>query len=446
MRKWLLLLLAAAVLAAGVVAVVVVRQPAADRPASQPTTSPSPDLDPVRSPLLAAAGTTAPLPSGAAVLRAIAPALAAPLIRGKVALSVIDVDSGQSLVDLKGSSAAVPASTAKLATALAALTVLPPDLRLVTRVVAGAPGDVVLVGGGDPTLLAPGTRSGYPRPARLADLAAQLVKLGRPVRRVLVDDRLYAGARTGPGWKPVYVSDGDVAPVTALELHGRQPPDPALDTGRQLAALLHVKAPVVRGAPPAGAAELARVSSPPVPALVEMMLATSDNDLAEALGRQVALAARLPATFAGEVAATTAALEPLLRQAGLGTDAVVLRDASGLSTLDRVQPAGLARLLAVAAKDGRFGPLLSGLPVAGFDGTLADRYRTGPTATAAGEVRAKTGTLTGVSALAGLVRTRSGRLLAFDLTANGLPDKGAGKAPAALDAIAAALAGCGCAA
>ena len=161
-----------------------------------------------------------------------------------------------------------------------------------------------------------------------------------------------------------------------------------------------------------------------MPDLVERMLTASDNDLAEALGRHVAIAAGLPATFAGEAAATVAALEPLLSGLGVPGSALSLRDASGLSPLNRVQPAALARLLALAARDERFGAVLSGLPVAGFDGTLEDRYREGPTAVAAGQVRAKTGTLTGVSALAGVVRTRDGRLLAFDITADAVPQKG----------------------
>ena len=124
--------------------------------------------------------------------------------------------------------------------------------------------------------------------------------------------------------------------------------------------------------------------------------------------------------------------------------AVSLRDSSGLSPLDRVQPTALARLLALVARDERFGAVLSGMPVAGFDGTLEDRYREGPTAIAAGQVRAKTGSLTGVSALAGLVRTKEGRLLSFDITADGVPEKGSADVPEALDAVAAALAGCGC--
>ena len=88
--------------------------------------------------------------------------------------------------------------------------------------------------------------------------------------------------------------------------------------------------------------------------------------------------------------------------------------------------------------------MLSGLPVAGFDGTLARRYRTGPSVPAAGVVRAKTGTLLGVSALAGLLRTADGRLLAFDLTADAVPVGATRAAERALDRLAAALASCGC--
>jgi D-alanyl-D-alanine carboxypeptidase/D-alanyl-D-alanine-endopeptidase (penicillin-binding protein 4) len=90
--------------------------------------------------------------------------------------------------------------------------------------------------------------------------------------------------------------------------------------------------------------------------------------------------------------------------------------------------------------------VLTGLPVAGFSGTLSERYRK-PAAGAglgAGVVRAKTGTLNGVSALAGLVRTADGRLLAFALTADGVPLGATKQAEAALDRLAAALAACGC--
>jgi len=125
---------------------------------------------------------------------------------------------------------------------------------------------------------------------------------------------------------------------------------------------------------------------------------------------------------------------------------VRLVDGSGLSRSNRLQPAALTRLLARVATgdDARLAPVVSGLPVAGFDGTLAERYRRGGSLPGAGAVRAKTGTLDGVSALAGLVRTADGRLLAFDLTANAVPLGSTRRAERALDVLATRLAACGC--
>jgi len=176
------------------------------------------------------------------------------------------------------------------------------------------------------------------------------------------------------------------------------------------------------------------------------MLSRSDNDLAEALARQVALTRGEPASFAGASSAIGGVLQGVLARVGAPADSVRLQDGSGLSRLDRLQPAALTRLLAATAGSDRaqLAPVLSGLPVAGFDGTLDDRFRAGPAATAAGVVRAKTGTLNGVGALAGLVRTRDGRLLAFALAADALPVGGTRAAQTALDRLAATLARCGC--
>lgn len=434
MRRWWLAGMALVVLLAGLVGLVVVRE---DRLESRPTPSATRSPEPSRTPLLDPAGADAPIPTTAGLQRALAAALKDPALGNRVGASVVDVLTGRSLLAARDTTAVTPASTAKIVTAVAVLSVLPPETRFTTRVVQGAPGDVVLVGAGDPTVAGRNAQRGIPVTARLSDLAAQLK--GTIVKRVVVDDRLFTGPRLGPGWKPGYVTFGSVAPVSALAVDGgrrstrkNQPrvADPALEAGRQLAALLHVT-PVVRGAAPAGATVLAQVSSPTVAELVETMLSRSDNDVAEALGRHVALATNRPASFAGQAAA-------------LATVAPGLRDASGLSTLNRLSPAAVTRLLVRAATEPRFAPVLGGLPVAGFDGTLADRYRNAPTLAAAGEVRAKTGTLNGVSALAGLVRTRSGRLLAFDLAADGVAFSGTLRAQAALDRIATALARCGC--
>ncbi len=418
-----------------------------------PSSSPSPSAVARGALLPAAEG--GPAPGAAGLQAAVDLALTDPALGGEVAVSVVDAMTGEPLLQRAADVPLVPASTAKIATAVAALAGLPADLRLRTRVVAGAaPGEVVLVGGGDPTLAGPSTPVGHPQPARLTDLAAGArAALGTTaVTRVVVDDALYTGKRLAPGWKPTYVTEGAVAPVTALMVdggrlrQGRGPrsTEPALAAGRAFAALLQPGAAVevVGGTAAAGAVPLAEVASAPVPQLVERMLIASDNDLAEALARQVAVATGRPASFAG----AAEAMAEVLAQAGVDPDSVRLVDGSGLSRDDRLEPGAVTRLLVsvVAGDDPRLAPVLTGLPVAGFDGTLAPRYRTGAALPAAGRVRAKTGTLNAVSALAGLVRTADGRLLAFDLTSNSVPLGATRRAERALDALAARLAACGC--
>jgi len=423
-------------------------------PAAAPSTPPAPPGP--RPPLLPAPG-DAPVPTAAALTAVLERALADPGLGGRIAASVVDATTGQVLVERRGGATVLPASTAKIATAVAVLAALDPDLRLPTRVLAGArPGEVVLVGSGDVTLAGPSAQQDDPlRPARLADLArdARAALGGTRVRRVLVDDTAYAGPRLAPGWKPTYVTDGDAMPVSAVSVDaGRDAPgrgprvqDPGLAAGRALAAALGAPgARVARGVAPQGAAELAAVRSPPVSRLVERLLVRSDNDLAESLSRQVALARQRPPTFAGASSAVGEVLAEVLP--GTGGAGFALADGSGLSRSDRVQPAAVTALLSHVVRDGsgRYAPVLTGLPVAGFDGTLEDRFRAGTARPAAGVVRAKTGTLADVSALAGLVRTRDGRLLAFDVTADAVPSGANGPAEAALDRLAAGLASCGC--
>lgn len=414
---------------------------------------------PSREPLLdpAVGGADAPVPTESGLDAAVDAALADPALGGRLAVSVLDVGAREVLLERGADALLLPASTAKIVTAVAALTTLDPEHRLGTTVVAGSqPGEVVLVGGGDTTLVSGPQVQGSFEEARLDVLAAKTrAALGdTPVTRVVVDDSLYTGPVLGPGWKPTYVTEGSVAPVMALMVDGgrvrpgrpARSPDPALAAGEAFARLLGGSPSVVRGRLPEGAQPLAQVQGPPVSALVERMLAASDNDLAESLARQVALAQDLPASFAGVSAALSSASGQLLERAGVPAGAVRLVDGSGLSRDNALAPGALTRLLtSVTAGDpGRLAPLLTGLPVGGFSGTLSDRYRGGEQVAGAGVVRAKTGTLMGVSALAGLVRTAEGRLLAFALTAEAVPPGGTLAAERALDRLAAAFAGCGC--
>jgi D-alanyl-D-alanine carboxypeptidase/D-alanyl-D-alanine-endopeptidase (penicillin-binding protein 4) len=269
--------------------------------------------------------------------------------------------------------------------------------------------------------------------------------------RVRVDASAWPPQGLGRGWSTDYVAEGDVTPPTALELDGgRLRPsdfdsprtaDPARQAGQAFVRLLRedgvrIRGPVSFARVPPAARSLAAVSSAPLGELVQRMLTESDNDLAEALGRAVARKAGLPPTFTGEARAIAEALAGL----GVRSSELSLQDASGLSHDDRVAPTSLVAVLRAAAggSDGRLGPILDGLPVAGFTGTLADRYRHKADKPGAGVVRAKTGSLTGVNALAGLVVDRAGRLLGFAVLAAGSTDRDV--VEAGLDKIAASLA------
>jgi D-alanyl-D-alanine carboxypeptidase/D-alanyl-D-alanine-endopeptidase (penicillin-binding protein 4) len=429
--------------------------PASAAPSAPP--SPSATPTPTRTPLpLAGDPAAGPAATPPGVTRALAKALGDAALGSRVNALVVDAGTGASLYDRGSAVSVVPASTAKLFTAVAALRALGPSRRLETRVVADGnvadgvlTGDLVVVGGGDPTLTA-GTAATYPQPARLADLARQVRKAG--IRRVtgglVVDTSLFSGPSLGPGWKPSYVTEGSVAPVTAFEVDGgrlrvddsdrSQRPETTggvkLRTALAKAGVAVKDTAVRRGPAPDTATQVAAVYSPTVAALVERLLVRSDNDLAEALGRHVAITRGYAADFAGSVHG----IADTIAEAGLTAPA--LADSSGLSRLNRVTP---AQLVAVVAKYAR--ELVNALPVAAFTGTLATRYDRGPATGAAGFVRAKTGSLDNVATLAGVVRTRSGRLLVFAFAADRLPTRFVGAAARALDVAAAALASCGCA-
>ncbi|MCF6506236.1 D-alanyl-D-alanine carboxypeptidase/D-alanyl-D-alanine-endopeptidase [Blastococcus sp. MG754426] len=404
-------------------------------------------------PVLAALSADAPVPDPAALEAALTPLVTGPPLGPGTTAQVVDVATGEVLYDRDAGAPLTPASTAKLLTATAALTTLDPAATFETRVVAGsAPGEVVLVGGGDPTLSRTEPSQSYPGAPTMADLATQVVAAlpaGTAVTRVVVDSSLFSGPLTASGWGPGDAPSSYAAPITATAVDGaRVSPgalarsgQPGLDAGAALADALGAPgAAVVLGQAPAGARTLGTVESAPVARLVEQALSQSDNVLAEVLARHVALARDEAATFDGAAQAVVEALDEL----GLDVTGITLADGSGLSR-ENVVTAELLTAVVGGAADGSLGEaagLLPGLPVAGYDGTLADRGDDDP-ATAPGTVRAKTGTLLGVNALAGTVVTADGRLLAFAVVA----DEATGSelaAEAALDEFAATLAACGC--
>lgn len=380
-------------------------------------------------------------------------------------VSVGDALSGKELYAAKGGEAIVPASTIKIATGAAALTALGAEHRIATRAVWDeGKKRVVLVGGGDPTLTE----------KQLASLAkataANVEKRELKPKTLGYDTSRYAGPRQ----HPIGVND-NIAPLTPLMLNAARVDDstsgpapravdPAADAAVRFAELLRDRGVdtqrTVGAQAPKGWADkvtdaddaddsddkdadtalLGEHRSAPLATLVERMLLHSDNDIAEALARQTALATDRKADFGGAEKAVRSQLEKL----DLPMKGTRFADGSGLSRSDRVSATFLTTLLARAAEPDRaeLRPLLTGLPVAGFNGTLGGRYSTPESAKGAGLVRAKTGTLTGVNSLAGTVVDAEGRLLTFALVTTGARDPKA--AQNSLDALASKLATCGC--
>ncbi|WP_329383688.1 D-alanyl-D-alanine carboxypeptidase/D-alanyl-D-alanine endopeptidase [Streptomyces sp. NBC_01716] len=399
---------------------------------------------------------SAPADLPADLRETLGPLLGSPDLGPAPAASVVDVATGEQLFGQRADRPMAPASTIKIATAVAALSALGPDHRIATTVVTAdtkkskgddkggdksdkssrsdddkgdeRPTEITLVGGGDATLDRKSLRA-------LAHDTARALR-DRGVHRVTVrfDVSLYSGPRE----HPIGPND-NIAPVTALmtgqgrlddsarDSFGGPAPrsgDPAGDAADVFAELLGEggvstsKTPAL-GKAPKDADRLAVTYSRPVSALVERMLTNSDNDIGESLVRQVAIETGRPASFAGAQQAVQAELKKLK----LPVDGALLRDGSGLNRHDRISSGLLTALLARAADPDRpeLRPVLTGLPVAGFSGTLQGRYADGDAITGSGLIRAKTGTLTGVNSLAGTVVGPGGRLLAFAFLAEDAP-------------------------
>lgn len=397
----------------------------------------------------AVSGGAVPAPS--AVASAVA-AVPREDLQAGIAGTVIDPVTGTTLYDDGAGRAVMPASSMKLLTAAAALDLLGPDHVFTTRAVQTGPGTVVLVGGGDPYLSSGSVATAHPERASLDDLAAAtadaLTAGGTSTVALRWDASLFDGPALHPDWPATYADQ--VTPVSALvtnegRLAGASPgprtSTPSGDAARAFAAALAAHGITVTGTAalsgtlPAAAHELAAVRSMPLSTIVEDLLTTSDNDAAEIVAHQAGVAAGTGGSFQGGAAA----VERVLRARGVWDDGAVLRDGSGLSRDDRVTPRMLAGVLALGTSDASFRPLLTGLPVAGATGTLAARFNRPGSEAGRGEVRAKTGTLSGTSALAGYAVTVSGGVVVYAFVVNDASNDDAARAW--LDRASAAVAG-----
>jgi D-alanyl-D-alanine carboxypeptidase/D-alanyl-D-alanine-endopeptidase (penicillin-binding protein 4) len=352
---------------------------------------------------------------------------------------VVNTTEGRVAFRRRAGQARILASNTKLFTTATALARFGIDGTLGTEVLGEGElagdgvwrGDLYLRGGGDPAF---GSRS-FTRRAygggtgTVEELAALLEGAG--IQRVtgrIVGDESRFDTRRGTAYSGFSTSTEIGGPLSALSYNRGLASEggfsfqvnPAAFSAAKLAATLKKRGITVRrkaiaGETPAGAEVLASVDSPPMERLAALTNKPSDNLLAEMLLKAIGW----QASGKGSTASGASAVRSFA--AGLGAGASIV-DGSGLSRGDRATPWRVVRLLrAMQARD-EFEAFLASLAVAGRDGTLADRMESGP---ARGNCRAKTGTLSNVSALSGYCEARSGEVYVFSILMNGVYPTGA---------------------
>ena len=370
--------------------------------------------------VLAALLLAAPAGAGGSPLgKRLARALTVPHVaRSQTAAIAFDLQTGETLFAEHDSLSLAPASNEKLAVTYAALVGLGSAFRIETDVLGrghqnGAvwQGSLLLVGHGDPTLSR----------ADLAQLAAQVRAAGitRVTGAVFGDETFFDARRTAPGWRSWYYVY-ESPPLSALTVdrgtyHGRISRNPALSAALLFRDALR-RAGVLVGGAGIGAQHgtevpLAAVDSAPLSEIVRYMDRQSDNFTAELVLKQLGTIENGVGTSSGGAAYA----RRLLAEAGVPLAGVRLADGSGLSLLDRLTARALGAILRAAWADPDVRPaFLAALPVAGVNGTLADRMRRPP---ARGNILAKTGTTFRASALSGYVKRR----YVFSVLQNGNP-------------------------
>jgi D-alanyl-D-alanine carboxypeptidase/D-alanyl-D-alanine-endopeptidase (penicillin-binding protein 4) len=336
---------------------------------------------------------------------------------GSTGALAVDLRSGTILLDRNSTMPLRPASVEKLAVTYAALRVLGPGYRFRTEVRSAGRrtgstwhGNLVLVGGGDPSLA-------------LADvdrLARGIARTGiRYVDgRVLGDETRFDGLRGARGWKRSFLGI-EAAPLSALSVAGVHTVSP--DGSARAAALALKQALERRGVDVEGrtgtgkASDVARPlavdSSAPLLVLLRHMDRESDNFYAEMLLKELGVAT----SARGTTAAGAAAVRRILADPDVPMTGVRIADGSGLSLDDRTTAATLVGILRAGWNDPSIGQAFVGsLAVAGMSGTLEKRLQGRLTR---GRVVAKTGTTSAACSLAGFV---AGRFV-FAIVQNGAP-------------------------
>ena len=330
-----------------------------------------------------------------------------------IGIKIVAVETGEVIYEKNPHKLHHPASTTKLFTAATALARLGSDYQFETTVYVDAnadiqvPGNIYLKGRADPVL----------QPHHIVKLADILLETGvKSIQGDIVVDTTYLDTvREGPGW----MWDDRPLRISALSIRQIEP-EPgtrsrALACGYLLKNELmekgiEVTGDVVPGTVPLDARRVAKHLSPPLADIIKLMNKPSDNWIAELLFKAIgAEVMGEPGTWQKGRDAVTEFLSETVGE----LPAHRFVDGSGLSRYNLLNVELLTQLLVYMYRNFELMPeYLASLPVAGIDGTLRNRMQS---VSAEKMLRAKTGTLSGVSALAGYAVTTDDEVFAFGI-------------------------------
>jgi len=381
---------------------------------------------------------------------------------------VMDAETDEVLFSRRATSRRILASNTKLFTSAALLGRVGADGTYATTLVGTGTllpdgtwdGNLFLRGGGDPTFGDRRFNRGYGSDASVEAIAEQLAGTGftRVTGHVYGDESLFDSLRGGPD--SGYRTSPWVGPLSALDFNHAYGTrgflsNPAAYAAERLDSALEREGIKVRARPgvrvaPDDSVLLAEVRSAPVSGLLRHQNKVSDNFLAEMFMKGLAVTGRRgapqrdrsdpipvppspPASETEEPALTPATPLPGPATLQAGTRVATrfartfgaapqLVDGSGLARSNRASPRSVVRLLDGMRDRSDFKYFRASLPIAGRDGTLDNRMQHGA---ARGRCRAKTGTISGVSALSGYCETRGGRTVVFSFLMNGVSIYGA---------------------
>lgn len=323
-------------------------------------------------------------------------------VRSQVGIYIYDLTADELLFEYQSKQSMRPASTVKAVTAVTALYALGPEYKYRTLLYYNKDtGKIGIRAGYDPLFGAPDMEA----------FAEALLQQG--VRRIdgpiTVDLTIKDTNLMGWGW----CWDDDVVPLTPLLYQNR-------DCFAQKFCQVLTEVGITWGGHIV-TGSLDNTQQPicerthSIDEVLQPMMKKSNNSFAESLFYQ--LAASSGRSHAGRKQAV-AKVNALIRTLGLDSAHYLVADGSGLSLYNYLSPELLGRLLCFAySNPSIYSHLLPSLPIAGEDGTLRKRMKGTP---AAGNVRAKTGTLEGVSTLAGYCTTSRGHVLCFSIMNQGI--------------------------